>query len=340
MACGSQLAYGTVEGKYALVGRIILRNEDEHRMKINRMLITGAAGMVGSYVPEVFEGIELTLTDIEGQFLKLDVRNLEDVMNTVRETRPDVVVHLAAATDVDCCEQDPDWAYQTNTLGTQNVAMACQSYGAVMVYIGTAGVFWGDKPEPYTEFDDPRPANIYGHSKLHGERSVSSLLQKHYIVRAGWMIGGGRKDKKFVGKIVRLMLNGACHIRAVDDKFGSPTYAKDLLQGIRRLLDIEYYGLYHMVNVGNVSRYQVALAIAGILGRTDIEVEPVSSAHFPLPAPRARSEAMRNYKLELMGLDQPRAWHVALEEYLTQELLPDLQAETKSTLHKDLLDAS
>ena len=297
-------------------------------MKLERVLVTGAAGMVGSYVPEVFAGMRLTLTDIVDDLPRLDVRDPQAVMNAVRETSPDLVLHLAAATDVDRCEQDPDWAYHTNTLGTQNIALACQSVGAVMVYISTAGVFWGDKPEPYTEFDDPRAKNVYGDSKLRGEQITASLLQRYYIVRAGWMIGGGHKDKKFVGKIVGKILDGEMHLRIVDDKFGSPTYGRDLLKGILRLVSRGYYGLYHMVNVGVASRYQVAVAIRSVLARREIEITPVSSAFFPLPAPRARSEAMRNYKLELLGLDEMRPWQDALAEYVHTELVPDLTRQT------------
>lgn len=296
-------------------------------MNIERMLVTGAAGAVGSYIREVFQDADLTLTDIVEELPVLDVRDPDAVMRAVGDLRPNVVLHLAAATEVDRCEQEPDWAYHTNAIGTQNVALACQTYTSVLVYISTAGVFWGDKPEPYNEFDPPRPANIYGNSKLAGEQSVVSLLQRYYIVRAGWMIGGGKKDKKFVGKIVRKILDGGRHLRVVDDKFGSPVYARDLLQGIRRLLNTDYYGLYHMVNTGMASRYQIALAIRDILERPDIEIEPVSSAFFPLPAPRGRSEAMRNYKLDLLGLNEMRSWQDALAEYLLTELVPALQAK-------------
>lgn len=296
-------------------------------MKVERMLVTGAAGVVGSYVPQVFNNVELVLTDIVGNLLQLDVRDPGAVMGTVRDVRPDVVLHLAAATDVDRCQQEPDWAYHTNTIGTQNVALACQATNTLLVYISTAGVFWGDKPEPYTEFDEPRPANTYGDSKLQGERIIDSLLPRYYIVRAGWMIGGGKRDKKFVGMIARQIFAGKTKLRIVDDKFGSLTYAKDLLHGIKMLLGMDYYGLYHMVNVGMCSRYEIALEMLSILDRRDIDIEPVSSAYFPLPAPRARSEAMRNYKLDLLGLNRQRTWQKALAEYLTTELFPALQGD-------------
>lgn len=260
---------------------------------MTRVLVTGAAGAVGSYVPEVFDDVELVLTDIRGEYERLDVTDASTMMLAVSQIAPDVVLHLAAATDVDACEQDPDLAFATNAIGTQNVAIAARRVGATLVYISTAGVFDGDKPEPYTEFDSPAPVNVYGHSKLAGERIVTSLLDAFYIVRAGWMIGGGKLDRKFVGKIVDLIYGGADRLRAVDDKFGSPTYGKDLLGGIRQLLATGYHGLYHLVNVGVCSRYDVACAIRELAGLPDLEIEPVSSAYFPLPAPRARSEAMR-----------------------------------------------
>ncbi len=282
--------------------------------------------MVGSYVSTVFSNDDLLLTDLVDGFVFLDIRDPVAVLKKVRETQPQVVLHLAAATDVDRCEQDPDFAYHTNAVGTQNIALACQDTGATLIYISTAGVFWGDKVEPYIEFDTPRPANIYGVSKLAGEQIVSSLLQRYYIVRAGWMVGGGNKDKKFVGKIARLMLEGKNPLSVVDDKWGSPTYAKDLLYGIHRLLQSGYYGLYHMVNAGCCSRYDVALAIRDALQQPEITILPISSDKFPLPAPRARSEALRNLKMELLGLDAMRPWRQALNEYLQKELLTSLAA--------------
>jgi len=288
---------------------------------LSRILVTGAAGVVGKYVRDVFADHDLIPTDIVGDVPVLDVADAGAVLSYVADARPEIVIHLAAATDVDRCEQDPDLAFRTNAIGTQNVALACREVDAILVYTSTAGVFGGDKPEPYTEFDEPAPANVYGHSKLAGERVVQTLLERFYIVRAGWMVGGGPADKKFVGKMLEMIDGGATHLRAVDDKLGTPTYAKDLATGIRGLLDTGYFGLYHLVNGGDAcSRYDVAVALCEILGRTDVSVERVSSAYFPLPAPRARSEAMINYKLQLLGIDRQRHWRDALASYVSDEL--------------------
>jgi dTDP-4-dehydrorhamnose reductase len=138
------------------------------------------------------------------------------------------------------------------------------------------------------------------------------------------MVGGGQKDKKFVGKILNLILDGRKELSVVDDKVGSPTYAKDLLAGIKSLIETGYYGVYHMVNQGHASRYEIALFLRDILRKEDLVIRPVSSAYFPLPAPRGHSEALRNFKLQLVGLDCMRPWKDAVQEYVTTELLAAL----------------
>jgi len=256
------------------------------------------------------------LLKVEKNIGHLDVREYNKLSDLIEKIKPDIVMHLAAETDVDKCELEPDHAFRTNTIGTQNVALACQKRNITMVYISTIGVFYGDKPTPYTEFDDPNPINIYGRSKLEGEKIVQRLLKNYYIIRAGWMIGGGPKlDKKFIGKIIK-QIDEKTVLRAVNDKIGSPTYTVDFSRCLLDLIETGYYGIYHCTNKGYGSRFDVAKKIVDFLGRSDITVEPVSSAYFPLPAARARSEISRNYKLELLGMETPRNWEDALKEYI------------------------
>jgi len=285
-----------------------------------KILITGAAGMLGSALcPALIKkNHEIVATDLAPNdgIEFLDVRDFKKVEETIERIEPDIVMHLAAETDVDRCELEPDHAFRTNTIGTQNVSVVCQKRNIVMVYISTIGVFYGDQFEPYTEFDLPNPINIYGRSKLEGEKIVQSLLNKFYIVRAGWMVGGGStRDKKFVGKIIKKM-DETNLLKAVNDKIGSPTYTVDFSRCVSDLIDTGYYGLYHCTNKGYCSRFDVAKKIVEIMGRSDVTVEPVSSAFFPLPASRARSEMSRNYKLELLGMDKTRNWEDALKDYL------------------------
>jgi len=288
------------------------------------ILVTGSGGMMGCHLLDVFSPEELYLTDLQPSagIHALDTRDPAAVMRTFERVKPEMAIHLAAETDVDRCEREVDHAFRSNALGTLNMALACQRFGVELVYVSTAGVFDGSKPDPYTEFDTPAPVSVYAKAKYEGEKLVQSLVPRHYIVRAGWMFGGKGKDKKFVGKIAAMCLgleNGAREIRVVNDKFGSPTYAKDLLQTLRVLSRSGFYGVYHTVNAGWCSRYDVAVEIARFL-HSDIPIVAVPSAMFPLSAPRPRSEAARSYKLELLGLAHMRPWQEALHEYLTDWL--------------------
>ncbi len=285
-----------------------------------KILVTGSAGMLGSSLCPILKkkNNEVYATDLipADGIDYLDVRSFKQVEQAVDKIKPDIVMHLAAETDVDKCELEPDHAFMTNTIGTQNVALVCQKQNVVMLYVSTIGVFYGDKIEPYNEFDIPHPANLYGLSKLEGEKIVQQLLNKFYIVRAGWMVGGGpTRDKKFVGKMIRQM-NEKTTLRAVNDKIGSPTYTVDFSNCVSDLIETDYFGLYHCTNKGYCSRFDVAKKIVELMNRSDVKVEPVSSAVFPLPATRARSEMSRNYKLELLGLDKTRTWEEALRDYL------------------------
>lgn len=284
-----------------------------------KIFVTGSGGMVGHYIESVFAGYDLVLTDVSSGYINLDVTDEKATRELMEKHRPDILLHLAAATDVDRCERDALWAHRCNVDGTRNVALACRDTGVMMIYMSSGSVFSGRLHRPARETDEPDPVNVYGKSKLAGENEVKLLLKDYLIVRAGWMLGGGvEKDKKFVGKIMKRILGGDKHLKVINDKFGSPVYAKDLLKGIKVLLDQEMRGIYHMANQnsGRCSRYEIMLAIKEILGLDDFKVEPVTSAAFNLSAPRALSEELENFRLTQMGLGIMRPWREALEDYL------------------------
>jgi dTDP-4-dehydrorhamnose reductase len=260
-------------------------------------------------------------TDINvsnSQCTYLDVREFDEVLRTAVHLKPDLIAHLAAETDVEKCEMDPDHAYRTNAVGTQNVALVCKRLKIPMAYVSTAGVFNGEKQEPYTEFDEPHPINVYGASKLAGENYVRGLVEEYFIIRAGWMIGGGYKDKKFVRKILDQINRGTTRIYAVTDRYGSPTYAPAFSRTAEKLIESGFFGTFHLACKGQCTRYDVAKEILKIINRIDIQLVPVSSDHFrtEYPATRPKSEMMRNYVLELRGLDQMPTWQEGLREYI------------------------
>lgn len=296
-----------------------------------RMFVTGAGGMLGSaMIPALIEaGHSVWATDLvvddpspwgpAGPILTfLDARAPEQVAKAMDTIEPDMVLHLAAETDLETCELNPIDAVETNALATRLVAGECAAAGIPMTYISTAGVFDGLKRTPYVEDDPAYPANVYGQSKLDGERYVRELLDEHYIIRAGWMVGGGRKDHKFVARILKQLAAGATTIYAVGDKRGTPTYAPDFSRCFQSVIAGRHYGTFHMACEGEGTRLDVARRILDVLGRDDVELVEVGSDYFAEEffAPRAASEIMRNQHLDQLGLNTMRPWPVALEEYL------------------------
>lgn len=285
-------------------------------------MVTGAGGMLGTAIREVYSDNSDTLwTDLvpfEANHIEgLDVRDWKEVSRRVRDFKPDMMFHLAAETNVDLCESEPDHAFESNAFATENIARVCHSIGCTVVYISTGNVFDGRKKTPYTEYDVPGPINVYGQSKLAGEKVVSESLSDYFIIRAGWMVGGWEIDKKFVYKIIQLCQTDD-EIRAVNDKFGSPTFTIDFARNLPAVLAAGRPGLYHMVNRnGTCSRFEIAEQIIDALGVGDrVKLLPVLSDAFPLPAERPDSEMLRNLKLDLIGVDNMPDWKVSLRKYI------------------------
>jgi dTDP-4-dehydrorhamnose reductase len=278
------------------------------------ILVTGAKGVVGSYFRELASTFSAPLTywDLE----ELDVTDLDRCRAAIVDGPFRTVIHLAAATDVDRCEQQPEWAYRLNAIGARNVAIACREQDAELVQVSTTQIFGGDGREgPFSEMDLPAPVNVYAKSKLAGEDLARAQVAKLYLVRTAWIMGGGKADTKFVGKVAAKVRAGE-PIKAVNDEHGSPTYARDLVECIRELLVRRAYGTYHVTNQGAASRYDMAVEMKRILGSTST-ITPVSAASFALPAPRPKSDVSVSYALPAVGLGEVMpTWQAALERYL------------------------
>ncbi|MBI2374141.1 MAG: NAD(P)-dependent oxidoreductase [Deltaproteobacteria bacterium] len=278
--------------------------------------------MLGDAVIECFGArCRILATDIDlsdPRVVHADVRDLESVRRSIEAFRPDAILNLAAITDLEACERDPDNAWLTNALGAENVGLVARELDVPLVYVSTAGIFDGAQ-EVYTDFDQPNPLGMYARSKYAGEAWVRSSVPKHFVVRAGWMMGGGPdKDKKFVAKLFRQIDAGVRVLRVVDDKLGTPTYTVDFARGIARLLESDLFGLYNQVCHGSASRYEVAVELVKLWGlEGEVSIEKVDSSHFANEyfAPRPRSEKLVNTKLRARGLDSMRDWRVCLAEY-------------------------
>lgn len=274
-----------------------------------RIALTGSDGMLGSDITEVFTDIELitfTLRDF-------DITDLDTSTKKIKEIKPDCLIHAAAYTDVDGCEQNPDKAYLVNGIGTRNVVIACEEVHCPVVYISTDYIFDGKKKEPYNEWDIPNPLNKYGLSKLIGENFVTSLTNRFYIVRTSWLFG--KNGKNFVDSILKLMSERK-EVEVVDDQKGSPTYTYDLAVTLRELIG-KGFGIYHTSNTSQCSWYEFALEIAKLKGM-NINIKPITSEKFKRPAKRPFFSVLENTMLRLEGIKELRHWKEALKEYLEQ----------------------
>lgn len=230
-----------------------------------------------------------------------NVSDIDSVNRVLTKEKPDVVLLLAAATDVDRCQTDDAYAFTTNAIAPEIVAQQCSSLGISLVYVSTIAVFNGEKDSPYNEYDLPCPLNRYGMSKYHGEEAVRSFCPNHWIVRTSWLFGGGMKDMKFVAKILRKAATDD-KISVVRDCVGSPTYTADLAAGILKLVSEFQFGTYHLVNGGvPASRYELARETMRTSGNSPDRISPCFSSDFHLPAPRPRMEAAESIKLTVSG---------------------------------------
>ncbi|MBN1139324.1 MAG: dTDP-4-dehydrorhamnose reductase [Anaerolineae bacterium] len=271
-----------------------------------RIVITGYKGQLG-------QALERALA--EEQILGLDLPEWDMTepacVQTVVRFQPDVVIHTAAMTNVDACEQNPETAFRVNVVGSYHIALACGQSGAAMVHVSTNDVFDGTLGRPYYEWDTPGPKSVYARSKAAAEFYVRTLLNRFYIVRTAWLYARGGNN--FVTKILAVADRlGA--LRVVTDEVSSPTYAPDLAQAIVRLMPTGHYGIYHFTNSGFCSRYDWACEILKLAGHGYLPVEPITTDQWPRPAPPPLYAPLVNLFGAALGITL-RPWQEALEEY-------------------------
>lgn len=281
-----------------------------------KILIFGGAGMLGkSFYDLLHESNLLFIYDKdcnEPWVNYCDVRDHSSVRNLISSINPDIVINLAAMTDLEECETYPIDALNTNALSVKNM-VSCLS-GCVFIHISTAGVFDGIKNE-YTEYDIPNPINIYGYSKYLGE-IFALQYSSAYVFRAGWMMGNINKDKKFVKKFLsKAKISNS--IMVVTDKYGTPTYTKSFSKTIMDYVNLKIpFGLYHNVGNGECNRFDVATKIVENL-KLNVTVIPCNSDYYinEYFANRPKSEILLNKKLIDLGLNLMNTWDEDLKNY-------------------------
>lgn len=287
----------------------MLKDAKRKKRGFEKILVTGGGGAIGSYVSDVFKDSTVILTNKD----TLNITKKSQVLEQVKKHNPDLIIHLAALTNVDFCEQHKSLAKKINFQGTENVALVCKKFNIPLVYISTATVFDGKNPPDggYTEDDKPFPINIYGKTKLLGEEVVKKNLTNYIIVRIGWLVGGKENDNFFISYMSKKILRGE-DIFAVNDIFGTVASARGMLNFVKEKLDRGETGLFHFACTGVCSRYDIALVLRDILN-PKVKVSPVSAQSFKneFPAPRPRYQVIQSKKHVLK-----QSWKDTLKEYV------------------------
>lgn len=276
-----------------------------------RIFITGSEGQLGMALRASLAeaGYEVAGGDLP----EWDMMGAAEVEASLRAFGPDVVLHAAALTNVDYCAEHPQEAMRINGVGTHNVVAACRAVGAQVVAISSNEVFDGTADRPYEEYDPRHPINPYGRSKAVAEQIVERFAPDYMIVRTAWLYGPGGTN--FVHKILGRAQDGG-PLRVVTDEVGSPTYLADLVDGLRRLIEIGRPGIYHLTNAGACSRHALAEALVALAGLS-VPVEPITSDAFDRQSTPPAYSPLANVFAAALGVEL-RPWREAVAAYLDE----------------------
>jgi len=275
-----------------------------------RVLITGAAGMLGRQVKEEFTKRGATVYPLARK--DLDITDYNAITKTFKNITPETVVNCAAYTNVDGAETEKEVAFAVNGLAPRLLGLTCRKYNASMVHISTDYIFNGQSKKPYLISDIPDPINIYGASKLMGEQGIRESGCNYFIIRVSWLFGLG--GKHFVDTILKLA-KGRDSLKVVNDQQGSPTYTPDLARAIADLSGTGIYGTYHYTNSGITTWHGFAKKVIELSGLTT-KIEPCSTAEFPRPARRPMSSALDLFPTTRVLGYTPPSWEDAVEHYI------------------------
>lgn len=290
-----------------------------------RILLIGANGQVGWELCRTLASLgDVVAASLEGEYgPAIDLTDSSALARLVSESQPDAVVNAAAYTAVDKAETDQATARRINAEAVGELGALLAPKGIPVVHYSTDFVFSGTQDRPYTEDDTPAPLNVYGLTKLEGERALLDSGAKALVFRTSWVYGA--RGANFLLTMLRLFRERD-ELRIVDDQIGSPTWSRMLAEMtalilyrvLRGELDLDKVGgLYHLTGSGQVNWYGFACAILEASG-LDSNLIPIPSSEYPAPAKRPIYSVLDNRRFqETFGLCMPD-WRLSLDQCLEQ----------------------
>ena len=267
-----------------------------------RVLITGAQGQVGH---ELKQSAPASWQVSGFGSKELDISDTQQVLNTIQQLQPQLIINAAAYTAVDQAESDQKRAYAVNQHGAHNLAQTAQSIDCPLLHISTDYVFDGQHNQPYTEHDTPAPNSVYGDSKWQGEQAITAICRKHIILRTSWVFG--LHGNNFVKTMLRLGRERDA-LSIVSDQVGGPTSARSIAQALWQIAQ-QYqssgdgpWGTYHFSGAPTCSWYDFAEEIFTQAAALQLiakapELQPINTNDYPTPAQRPAYSVLDNTKL-------------------------------------------
>ena len=278
-----------------------------------RILVTGCRGQLGTELMKLLG--DAYRHDVLGVDLpEVDLTDRDQALGLLTSSSPEAVIHAAAFTAVDACEDQVELAYAANCAATRFVADGARRVGAHVVYVSTDYVFDGTKDSPYVEWDRPNPQSVYGRTKLGGEMEIDP---EWTIARTSWVCG--EHGNNMVKTLLRLAA-GDGEVRFVDDQVGHPTFAADLAQMVAKLAVERVPGVFHTTNQGAVSWYEFAREVFSAAGHDPDRVSPISTGELqpPRPAKRPANSVLDDMAWRMHGFERSRDFREPLSEVVAR----------------------
>ena len=273
--------------------------------------------MLGRTLQKALAEHEIIIADLP----EWDITDDTGFVAKTAEVKPDLIIHCAAMTKVDDCEQKRELAFKLNEEGSRNVALAAKACGARLIAISTDYVFSGEPPqEPWawSETDIPRPRTVYGASKFAGEQMIQMILPEAVILRIAWLYGAG--GPSFVHTMAKLGAQEGAPLKVVNDQRGNPTSTKTVADVIRFLITKpDVSGIVHGTCEDQCTWYDLTVELFRLMGLRRAVV-PCTTEEFPRPAPRPRNSALKKSVLNLLGYRTPN-WKIALADFVKTEFV-------------------
>lgn len=272
-----------------------------------RVLLLGCTGKMGTALHDAFAAEYSLIRRNSGDF---DASNFAQVKTLVEETSPEIVLNTVAHLGIDPCEKNPEKAFRLNALHPKFLAELSKEKGFLLVHFSTDSVFDGNKNDYYVESDTPKPPNVYGVSKYGGDCFVRAIAEKYFLVRVSILLGEVTKNNQFVEKMLLKARLGQTSLRIADDIVQTPTYAYDVARKIKMLIeDSSPFGLYHIVNEGKASLFELMEEVVAGLG-LDVTLERASHRDFPSVGIKNTHTPLTSEKIRPL-----RPWRDAVRAY-------------------------